>query len=94
MAPKKAPKKAAKKAQKHEGKKHEAGKDIRKAYEHLGRLGALKEHLPTTIVARLSVLTKLAETSLMLGEDKAATCCARASTWRLERLLQRPKSST
>lgn len=73
-----APKKAAKKAPKHEGKKHDAGKDLRKAYEHLGRLAVLREHLPATVVARVSVLTKLAETSLMMGEDKTAAHLLRA----------------
>ncbi len=78
MAPKKAAKKAVKKAPKHGDKKHDAGKDLRKAYEHLGRLGVLTQHLPTTVVARLGVLTKLAEASLMLGEEKAAADLLRA----------------
>jgi hypothetical protein len=77
-APKKAAKKAAKKAPKHGDKKHEAGNDLRKAYEHLGRLGVLKEHLPATVVGRIGVLTKLAETSLMDGEDKTAAHLLRA----------------
>jgi hypothetical protein len=73
-----APKKAAKKAPKHHDKKHHEGKDLRKAYEHLGRLGALKDVLPTTVVARLSVLTTLAEAQLRAGEDKSAADLLRA----------------
>jgi hypothetical protein len=74
-----APKKAAKKAPKHHGhKKHEAGKDLRKAYEHLGRLGALRELLPATVVSRLSTLTEMAEASLKAGEAKSAADLLRA----------------
>lgn len=73
-----APKKVAKKSPKHGDKKHEAGKDLRRAYEHLGRLGALKESLPTTIVTRLGRLTTLAETNLKDGDDKNAADLLRA----------------
>jgi hypothetical protein len=74
-----APKKAAKKAPKHhKGGKHDGGKDLRKAYEHLGRLGALRELLPATVVSRLSSLSELAESSLKAGEAKSAADLLRA----------------
>ena len=74
-----APKKAAKKAPKHhKDKKHEGGKDLRKAYEHLGRLAALQELLPATVVSRLGVLTALAEANLLAGEAKSAADLLRA----------------
>jgi hypothetical protein len=74
-----APKKAAKKAPKHhKDEKHGVGKDLRRAYEHLGRLGALQELLPATVVSRLSTLSALAEASLLAGEAKSAADLLRA----------------
>jgi len=73
-----APKKAAKKAPKHHKDKHDGGKDLRKAYEHLGRLSALRELLPVTVVSRLSTLSELAESSLKSGEAKTAADLLRA----------------
>jgi len=74
-----APKKAAKKAPKHhKDEKHEAGKSLRKAYEHLGRVGALRELLPATVVSQLRALSELAESSLKAGEAKSAADLLRA----------------
>ncbi len=75
MAAKKAAKKAAKH---HKDKKHDGGKDLRKAYEHLGRLGAMRELLPATVASRVSTLTELAEASLRAGEAKSAADLLRA----------------
>ncbi len=76
-AAKKSAKKAAKKSPGHHGKHHE-GKDIRKAYEHLGRLSALEPSLPAAVVAQLKRLTELAQVTLHAGEQKSAADLLRA----------------
>jgi hypothetical protein len=81
-APTKAAKKAAKKAPKHHdkkhGDKHESGKSLRKAYEHMGRLTALRGSLAAPVVAQIAVLTKVAETQLDSSEAKGAAHVLRA----------------
>jgi hypothetical protein len=76
-AAKKSAKKAAKKSPGHHGKHHE-GKDLRKAYEHLGRLSALEPSLPAVLVAQLKKLTELAQVTLHAGEQKSAADLLRA----------------
>ncbi len=86
MAPKKAPKKhpakaakhAAKKGAKHKDEKHSAAKDTRKAYEHLGRLAALRPMLAATVIPQLGVLTELAQQALAGGDAKQAKDLLRA----------------
>jgi len=81
MAPKKAPKKAAKKSVKDHDKKHhegKEGKDLRRAYEHLGRLTTLEKLLPAAVTAQIAILTDLAQKSLLAGEPKSAADLFRA----------------
>jgi hypothetical protein len=76
-----APKKAAKKSVKNHDKKHpegKEGKDLRRAYEHLGRLTTLEKHLPAAVTAQIAVLTDLAQKSLLAGESKSAADLLRA----------------
>jgi len=77
MPPKKAPKKAAKKSPKHHDKNHE-GKDLRRAYEHLGRLQAIESLVPATVSAQIGAMTKLAQSSINAGEQKSAADLLRA----------------
>jgi hypothetical protein len=86
MAAKKAPKKhpakaakhAAKKSPKHKEDKHSGGKDMRKAYEHLGRLTALRSILSATVIPQISVLTELAQQALAGSDAKQAKDLLRA----------------
>ena len=79
MAPKKAAKKSAKKSVKDHGKKHHhEGKDLRRAYEHLGRLGALEKLLPAAMKGHINVLTDFAQKSLLEDEAKSAADLLRA----------------
>jgi hypothetical protein len=78
MAPKKAAKKAGKKLAKHHEKDRHAGKDLRRAYEHLGRLSAMEKHLAAGVVVQMKVLTDLAQASLLAGEKKIAAELLRA----------------
>jgi hypothetical protein len=74
-----APKKAAKKSAKDHGKKdHHEGKDLRRAYEHLGRLSGLEKLLSAGVTAQIGVLTELAQRSLLEGEAKSAADLLRA----------------
>ena len=78
MAPKKAAKKAPKKHAKHHEMDRHEGKDLRRAYEHLGRLSALEKHLAAGVVTQIRVLTDLAQASLLSGEKKTAAELLRA----------------
>ncbi len=78
MAPKKAAKHAAKKAPKHHDKKHHAGKDTRRAYEHLGRVTSLQPSLPKTAMTQIQTLTELARLRLNAGDSKSAAELLRA----------------
>jgi hypothetical protein len=78
MAPKKAAKHAAKKAPKHHDKKHHAGKDTRRAYEHLGRVTSLQVCLPKAAMAQIHTLTELARVRLSGGDSKSAAELLRA----------------
>ena len=68
---KKSAKKAVKKAAK-KGAKHHAGHDLRRAYEHLGRLEVLQGGLPGAVVTDINALTQMARTSLQSGDTKNA----------------------
>lgn len=78
MAAKKAAKKSAKKSAKDHGKKHHEGKDLRRAYEHLGRLSGLEKLLAAGVTGQIRVLTELAQASLLAGEAKSAADLLRA----------------
>jgi len=73
-----APKKAAKKSTKEHGKKHHEGKDVRRAYEHLGRLGGLEKLVSAGVRTQIGVLTGAAQRSLLEGEQKTAADLLRA----------------
>jgi len=79
-AAKKAVKKSAKKAVKKAAKKsakHHAGHDLRRAYEHLGRLEVLQGGLPGAVVTDINALTQMARTSLHAGDTKNAAALLR-----------------
>lgn len=78
MAPKKSAKKAAKKSAKDHEKKHHEGKDVRRAYEHLGRLVALEKFVSAGVAAQIGLLTDLAQRNLLQGEQKSAADLLRA----------------
>ena len=86
MAPRKAPKraakhaakKAAKKAPKHHDKKHHAGKDTRRAYEHLGRVMSLQSVIPKAAVGQIQALTEMARLRLNAEDSKSAAELLRA----------------
>ena len=77
MPAKKAAKKAAKKSAHHHEHKH--GKDVLRAYEHLGRIHALEPILPATVVSQIRTLGDLAQASLSSADAKSAADLLRAS---------------
>lgn len=64
---------------KHKGKKHREDKDLRRAYEHLGRLSALEKNLTARSAAQIKVLTNLAQKSLFGEDPKSAADLLRAA---------------
>jgi len=77
MAPKKAAKKAAKKSAKDHANKN-GSKDLRRAYEHLGRLSGLEKLLSGAVRTQIGQLTDLAQRSLQQGEQTTAADLLRA----------------
>lgn len=81
MSAKKAAKKSAKKAaKKSPGKHHEphSGKDLRRAYEHLGRLEALESSLPAAVLAQIATLTEFSRHTLQSGDAHSSAELLRA----------------
>jgi hypothetical protein len=78
-AAKKAAKKVAKKAAKHADPKHRESKDLRRAYEHLGRIESLQRMLPETEMADAGALVALAQRQLNEGEAANAADLLRAA---------------
>ena len=76
-AAKKAVKKAPKKASHHEG--HHHAKDLRRAFEHLGRVEIVRQALTTSMAPMVQSLTSLAEERLQAGQTKDAAELLRAS---------------
>ena len=77
--PKKAAKKAAKRPAGHHHDKHHQANDLRRAYEHMGRIAALghtSKSSPTDVVAEL---TSLAQQAIKDGRSKDAADLLRAS---------------
>src|SRR5258708_16482578 len=66
------PKKAAKKSAKHHDHKHDSAKDLRRAYEHLGRLEILQRTLQPTQAGDVKSLITLAKQELENGHRKDA----------------------
>jgi hypothetical protein len=82
MAPKKAAKKSAKKSVKKAAKKsakHHAGHDLRRAYEHLGRLEVLQGGLPGAVITDINALIEIARTCMQAGDTRSAANLLRAS---------------
>jgi len=82
--PKKAAKKVAKKAAKkiaghHHHEKHHQTKDLRRAYEHMGRLEVLGKSLKPSAGDTVAALTKLAQKEILEGNSKDAADLLRAS---------------
>lgn len=76
MAPKKAPKKAAKKGL--GPHHHEGSKDLRRAYEHLGRIEAIEPSLPESVRSQIAALTGLSQRSLNAGDARSSAELLRA----------------
>ena len=73
-------KKAAKKAPaKHADPKHQAAKDLRRSYEHLGRVELLRGSLDNARSKHIHPLVKLAEQELAKGHRKEAADLLRAA---------------
>lgn len=78
-APKKAAKKAAKKRAGHDYDKHHQAKDLRRAYEHLGRVEVLRGNLESSSGDAIAELIKLAQQEIKDGHSKDAADLLRAS---------------
>jgi hypothetical protein len=76
-AAKKATKKAAKKGSRHEKDSHDH-KDIRRAFEHLGRLEVLQGSLSSGAISQIQTLSDLARLSLLQGQNKSSADLLRA----------------
>jgi hypothetical protein len=80
---KKAAKKAAKRAAKagigHPHEKHRHANDLRRAYEHMGRLAVLRKALKSSTTDSVAHLTKLAQREIEGGHNKYAADLLRAS---------------
>jgi hypothetical protein len=75
MPAKKVAKKASKKVAKKAGKKHAGhhmSEDLRRAYEHLGRIDALEGGLSVAMAAQTGALTESARTALQQGDAGSA----------------------
>jgi len=73
------PKKAAKKSAKHNDPKHDSAKDLRRAYEHLGRVEILQRTLQPTQTGDVKSLITLATQELENGHRKDAADLLRAA---------------
>src|ERR1035437_582937 len=76
---KKAAKKAPKKAAKHHPDKQHEANDLRRAYEHMGRLEVLQKSLKSSAAEAVSALAKLAQRELESGHNKDTADLLRAS---------------
>ena len=76
---KKVAKKAAKKAAGHHHDKHHEAKDLRRAYEHMGRLEILRKALESSTEDNVAKLAKLAQQMIGSGLNKDAADLLRAS---------------
>lgn len=78
-AAKKAGKTAAKKSAGHPHEKHHQAKDLRRAYEHMGRVEALRKSLEPSAADVVGALGKLAQKAIEVGHNKDAADLLRAS---------------
>ena len=72
-------KKAAKKSTGHSHDGHGETKDLRRAYEHMGRLGILRALLKSPVVEGVAELTRLAQIAIKSERAKDAADLLRAS---------------
>lgn len=77
--PKKAAKKAPKKSVGHHHDKHHQANDLRRAFEHMGRLEVLRGSLKTSAADTVGVLVRLAQKEIEGGHGKDAADLLRAS---------------
>ena len=70
---------AKKAAAKHDGPKHHEQKDLRRAYEHLGRVEILERSISTALSQDIRTLVALAESELGIGHRKDAADLLRAA---------------
>lgn len=73
------PKKAAKKAAGHHHDKHHHANDLRRAYEHMGRVAILRQASKSLVMDTVAELTTLAQQAIKDGHDKDAADLLRAS---------------
>ena len=78
-AAKKAAKKSAKKAAGHHHDKHHQAKDLRRAYEHMGRVALLRANSKSSATDAVAELTALAQGAIKDGHTKDAADLLRAS---------------
>ena len=76
---KKAAKKAAKKVASHHHDKHHQAKDLRRAYEHMGRVAVLRQSSKSSATDAVAELTALAQGAIKDGHTKDAADLLRAS---------------
>lgn len=73
------PKKAAKKTARHHHDKHPQTKDLRRAYEHMGRVAVLRQTSKSSATDAVAELTTLAQQAITEGHSKDAADLLRAS---------------
>jgi hypothetical protein len=78
-SPKKTPKKVAKKTAGHHHDKHHQANDLRRAYEHMGRIAALRHSSNSSTTDTVAELTTLAQRAIKSGHSKDAADLLRAS---------------
>jgi hypothetical protein len=78
-APKKVAKKAAKKAAGHHYDKHHQADDLRRAYEHMGRVAVLRQSSTSSATDAVAELTALAQRAIEDGHSRDAADLLRAS---------------
>ncbi len=78
-AAKKAAKEAAKKSAGHDHDKHHQAKDLRRAYEHMGRVAVLRQSSKSSATDAVAELTALAQGAIKDGHTKDAADLLRAS---------------
>jgi hypothetical protein len=78
-SPKKAARKTAKKTVGHHHDKQPQANDLRRAYEHMGRLEVLRKSLDSSAAGAVDALTKLARSEINGGHIKSAADLLRAS---------------
>jgi hypothetical protein len=77
--PKKAAKKAAKKTPDHHNDRHHQANDLRRAYEHMGRVAVLRKSSNSPMADAVAELTNLAQRAIKDGQSKDAADLLRAS---------------